>query len=171
MEGKSDVEDSAARVSQAVAGEYKARIEERKKQLTAEHGQEVCAPHVVPGAVWREEGSDCRGPGRRVEGELKGFAPPSYCRGLCIVAQVTVRDQDKATELQRESEEGRDRALRDAKLAGVLDDRADESATIVKRSEQEEKESVEQLKQLQREVSSPAPMCPGLLSEAGPSTL
>jgi hypothetical protein len=105
MEGKSEVEDSAARVSTAMAEEYKARIEAQRKELTAEKGKEL-----------------------------------------------QVKDQDRADELQRASEEGKARALRDAKLAGVLDDRADESASIVKRSQEEERESVEQLKQLQREV-------------------
>jgi hypothetical protein len=53
--------------------------------------------------------------------------------------------------------------LRDAKLAGVLDDRADESAAVQKRSEEEERESIQQLKQLDREVIITTPkLIPGV---------
>ena len=50
-------------------------------------------------------------------------------------------------------------ALGDAKLAGVLDDRADESAVIEKKSAEEANQSLEQLKQLDREVLSAPHAC------------
>lgn len=73
------------------------------------------------------------------------------------------KDEEAARKISDEAAMDKDKALRDARLAGELDDRADEGSLEKRRAEREERQSLLQLKQLHDEVQPAVRRSPLLL--------
>lgn len=102
---RSTVEKRRGDVAAALAHEFQAKIEQRKKELAAEK-----------------------------------------------MKSDEIKTQESAQHIRHQAAEDRDKAIRDARLAGRLDDKADQSSIEARRVRQEEDQSQLQLRQLNEEV-------------------